>query len=860
MKKIGGSGYRWKGKKIRVIDDCVTMPRKESVILSGIKVKKGKYYKISICALNKGGNGKIDIKIGNFIQTIYIVSRDFCDFSFEVDSSYTDEIIVSRPRDASGTVLVKEIGCQETEGPKTPEQIKEEAYKAESEKRAKRREDVGKAQSEKERKYREEETKKILEARRDIVGGPVIIGGKGYQWKGRQIRSVYKYNTTCVALRGAGAMILAPANVPSNTKFKVEIEASGNGHLVVNFFGGQNFDGAPARINIKDTSIRKYIVEVKTPDFKPNIKMYLRALIAASGGNICVKTIKYFKAGKDNAIVKNGRPKTHRAPVKRKTTAIPRRKKIYGKDIKENFDMKFKPFDLKKASDGAREVLISRPDQVPLVSIITPTREGRELIEKCYLAINKNTAYPNWEWIIGDSNSQDGAPEYIESLKDDRIKLIRRGTTEGSFSSINNELVEQASGEYYLFLNDDTEPQPFWLYTMMSKIFNREDVGGVGAKLLHGEKRIQHAGIMFMPAGPGNIGKPMLKLFPSGFAEKDRIYQAVTGACFLMRAEDFKKVGGFDPIYYFCYEDVDLCLKITHNLKKKIVYSANSIIRHAESSTQRKFVTSGNRQKAGIQAFKEKWMKRIQVDMPMYSSDPNRGVINTDISFVTCINDANMYGKYVAGSLFLNNTKKNYEIIPILNIGNKYSAASALNEGIKRARANIVVLCHQDVLFYKDWVELLFKRIKEIKSLNWGVLGTAGITEKDKTVGVVYNVKGKMQWRQNAKGTFHEVQTVDEHCMIIRKSSGLMFDEKRFNGFHCYGPDICLAALNKKMKNYGILCPIVHESGSGSLRSGKDEFMRLLNELNKKWGKTFRRIRTTTSYIHKGRVQTYINF
>ena len=206
-----------------------------------------------------------------------------------------------------------------------------------------------------------------------------------------------------------------------------------------------------------------------------------------------------------------------------------------------------------------------------------------------------------------------------------------------------------------------------------------------------------------------------------------------------MRAKDFNSIGGFDPVYYFCYEDVDLCLKVRYNLKKKVLYAANAIVLHKESVTQNKHKTSGKLQKKGIEVFKKKWMSVVDIDV--FDLAKNNNISNIDVSFVTCINDIEQYNRYVVGSLFLNDSKKNYEIVPVLNVGNKYSAAKALNIGINKARANIVVLCHQDVLFYKGWIDMMFKRIKEIGKSNWGVIGTAGITTKDKTFGVVYNLK-----------------------------------------------------------------------------------------------------------------------
>ena len=52
----------------------------------------------------------------------------------------------------------------------------------------------------------------------------------------------------------------------------------------------------------------------------------------------------------------------------------------------------------------------------------------------------------------------------------------------------------RASGEVLVFLNDDTEiAQPEWLQRLVMYA-TRPDIGAVGAKLLYGDGRIQHAG------------------------------------------------------------------------------------------------------------------------------------------------------------------------------------------------------------------------------------------------------------------------------------------------------------------------------------------------------------------------------
>ncbi|MFA5023422.1 MAG: glycosyltransferase family 2 protein [Patescibacteria group bacterium] len=644
------------------------------------------------------------------------------------------------------------------------------------------------------------------------------------------------------------SIIMSQCLLSPKTRYKIIINASrmaGNGNITVNFYSGKNYDGNQIPLIISSSDIREYAVTLCTPDVSNTTPMYIRICRPDnSTGCIFVKSIKIVSIEK----AENTAPARKFAP----------QSIIFDKD---GVKVQFKRIKKRRHNEFADKVLIKKPEDVSMVSIITPTRDNLEVLKKCHLAIIKNTHYPNWEWVIGDSSSSDETAEYIKQLNDSRIKIISRGTSEGSFSSINNELADLSSGEFLLFLNDDTEPQPFWMTEMMSNIKNNKKIGIVGARLEYCKDAVQHAGIVFIPDGPANLGKSVLKYFPEGFANHDRFFQAVTGACLLINKEDFYKVGGFDEAYYFCYEDVDLCLKVVHELGKKILYAANAVVIHSESVSQNKFKTSGTLQQNGIKIFKTRWMHRVDTDFTEFKKNINKDIYQTDISFVTCVNNIEQYNEYVIHSLYKNITNKKYEIVPIYNMNNQYSASQALNIGISKARGNVVVLCHQDVLFYEKWIDMLFDRISEIEKTNkkWGVLGTAGINQNDDTIGVVHNMKGKIQWQSTKSAKVYLSQTLDEHCMVIRKNSGLKFDEKTFDGFHFYGADIALSALDKGMLNYGILCPLVHES-SGSLFSGKDEFMRLLNALSKKWQNKFKLIRTPTSIIDHGKARTFIKF
>jgi len=181
------------------------------------------------------------------------------------------------------------------------------------------------------------------------------------------------------------------------------------------------------------------------------------------------------------------------------------------------------------------------------------------------------------------------------------------------------------------------------------------------------------------------------------------------------------------------------------------------------------------------------------------------------ISFVTCVSDWQTYEKSVDASLkTLDTPKAMFEQIPIENTGNQFSASQALNQGIQRSLGRLVVLCHQDLLFPRNWLSCLLQRIDEVESQApaWGVIGLAGCCREGSRAGHVMDPHGEFYYPPLPR----EVQTLDELCLIIRRDSGLRFDE-HFDHFHLYGADLCLTAITRGLACFAIDCRLEHISG-----------------------------------------------
>jgi GT2 family glycosyltransferase len=160
------------------------------------------------------------------------------------------------------------------------------------------------------------------------------------------------------------------------------------------------------------------------------------------------------------------------------------------------------------------------------------------------------------------------------------------------------------------------------------------------------------------------------------------------------------------------------------------------------------------------------------------------------------------------------------------------SAAKAYNDAIEKSVNDLIVFCHQDVFLPAAWLSQLQKALDRLteQDPNWGVLGNCGITRDGCSRGHIYSsglgVLGQ-PFEQPAP-----VQTLDEIVLILRKSSGLRFDES-LPHFHLYGTDICLRAANRGMKSYTICAFCIHNTHQSLILPG--EFYECCAHVRRVW-------------------------
>jgi glycosyltransferase involved in cell wall biosynthesis/glycogen synthase len=227
----------------------------------------------------------------------------------------------------------------------------------------------------------------------------------------------------------------------------------------------------------------------------------------------------------------------------------------------------------------------------PLVSIIIPTKDNVQKLERCIKSVESKTTYQNYEIIIIDHDSSD--PKTIKYLKAVRHRIIKYNS-KFNYSKMNNLGVSAAKGAHIVFLNDDTEViEPGWLAAMLEHS-QRQEVGMVGALLLYppdspwSASKIQHAGVMLGCGGvAGHAFKHISPKSHSYFSLHSviRNCSAVTGACAMMRKDLFLAQGGFDENLPVAFNDIDLCLRL-RDKGYLIIYTPFSVLYHYEGGTR----------------------------------------------------------------------------------------------------------------------------------------------------------------------------------------------------------------------------------------------------------------------------------
>jgi GT2 family glycosyltransferase len=230
------------------------------------------------------------------------------------------------------------------------------------------------------------------------------------------------------------------------------------------------------------------------------------------------------------------------------------------------------------------------PDPLPLVSIVIPTRDRKDLLEACINSLDRATSYRNKELIILDNDSAEAETKaYFAALAQRPDVRIVPAPGPFNYPRLINLGASQARGEFLMTLNNDIEAfEPDWLNELVGQA-SRPGVGLVGCLLLYPDHSVQHAGVIVGLSGVAGHMYADAAPDDPGYAGRARVTQdlsAVTGACQLMRRAVFERLGGLDERHLaVAYNDIDFCLRV-REAGLRVIYTPHARLLHHHSASR----------------------------------------------------------------------------------------------------------------------------------------------------------------------------------------------------------------------------------------------------------------------------------
>ncbi len=230
------------------------------------------------------------------------------------------------------------------------------------------------------------------------------------------------------------------------------------------------------------------------------------------------------------------------------------------------------------------------------VGVVIPTygSVGVTLTKQCVSALVCNQPKEVVGLVVVDDGSTESEYEaLVESLAeyDGKVQILHHEMNRGFAATVNRGIAwvqETFPGADVLLLNNDViAPGSGWLGAMVARL-TQKGVGIVGARLLYGDGRVQHAGIVRLRGSrqyaefehlgrnlPGN----------HSFVTASRECIAVTGACMLIRGDVIRDIGQLSEQWWAAFEDVEYCYRAREH-GWSVWYEANAILFHLEGQTR----------------------------------------------------------------------------------------------------------------------------------------------------------------------------------------------------------------------------------------------------------------------------------
>jgi GT2 family glycosyltransferase len=205
---------------------------------------------------------------------------------------------------------------------------------------------------------------------------------------------------------------------------------------------------------------------------------------------------------------------------------------------------------------GGPERRFAATPVVPGISLVVPTRDGRELLDTMLPPVVEDLRAQAAEIIVVDNGSSDGTTAFLrEQYPEIRIE---QSPTPLSFSEAVNRGIGAARFSHVVLLNNDMQVEPGFFGALQAAFDRTPELFCATAQIFFptGQRR-EETGLCFWRCDGGD-DFPVYCAEPRGDEDGARVLYG-SGGCSMYDTLKLRELGGFDEVYRPAYvEDLDI--------------------------------------------------------------------------------------------------------------------------------------------------------------------------------------------------------------------------------------------------------------------------------------------------------------
>jgi N-acetylglucosaminyl-diphospho-decaprenol L-rhamnosyltransferase len=233
-----------------------------------------------------------------------------------------------------------------------------------------------------------------------------------------------------------------------------------------------------------------------------------------------------------------------------------------------------------------------------ILSVIIVNYRVKRFLELCLHSVQKALLGIDAEVIVVDNDSGDDSVVFLRPLFPAVTFIANTGNV--GFARANNQALEQARGEYILFLNPDTILPEDLASQCLSFLQSTPGIGGLCPRMIDGSGRFLKESRRGFPSPWVAACKlfgltalfPHSRLFATYYlghlpASQSHPSPVLSGACLWISRAALTRVGSFDNDYFMYAEDIDLSYRLEQAGYINYYFADATIVHFKGESTQK---------------------------------------------------------------------------------------------------------------------------------------------------------------------------------------------------------------------------------------------------------------------------------